>query len=189
MSVVNRVIVVIIALVVFAGAVINLLVATDVYGADVLPYGWFESQLESTADSSGGTAAAHIAISVLITLGMVVLLAFEFVTPRRPLLLLISSTEEGIATIERESVCELAEKTASTIRAVSDIKCSVRRKAAGLAISCCPVLTLGSNIPEVSAELQNKIKEAVEQLTGLPVAEVDIKAKYERAEARRLAVR
>ena len=34
-----------------------------------------------------------------------------------------------------------------------------------------------------------QIKEAVEQFTGLRVLEVDVKAKYEKVEAKRLAVR
>jgi len=41
----------------------------------------------------------------------------------------------------------------------------------------------------MGADLRSKIKEVVEQLTGLPVAQVDIRTKYESREAKPLAVR
>lgn len=56
-------------------------------------------------------------------------------------------------------------------------------------ISCRASLALGTNIVEMGADLRSKIKEVVEQLTGLPVAQVDIRTKYESREAKPLAVR
>lgn len=188
MSAFNRVVVVIVALVILAGAIITLLVTTGAATPDVLPYGWFESTLEKAADASGGDAAAVIVVSVIIALGMITLLSFEFIPLRKRVPLLVSSTEEGITTIDQESVRVLAEKTAATGRNVRNAECSIRAKTQGLAISCRASVALGSNIPEVSAELKSKIKEAVERSTGLPVAEVDVKAKYETVEAKRLAV-
>lgn len=187
MHIFNRVVVVIVGLVILAAAVITLLVATGASAPDIVP--WFESQLQRVADATGGGAAAIIAVSVIIALGMVALVFFELRPLRRPVPLLISSTEQGIATIDKESVCVLAERTAATVTNVHDVKCSVGERAGGLRISCLASVALGSNIPEVSAELQSKIKEAVERLTGLPVAQVDVKTKYEPLEAKRLAVR
>lgn len=188
-SVFNRVVVVIISMLVLAGAVITLLVATEVRTPEVLPYGLFESQLQRVADATGGSAAAIIAVSAVIALGMIALLFVEVIPTRKPVLLLISSTEQGITTIDKNSVCVLAEKTAATLHYVRDVKCSIGQRTGGLLISCRASVALGSNIPEVSAELQNKIREAVEQSTGLRVVEVDVRAKYETVEGKRLAVR
>ena len=188
-SVFNRVVVVIIIMLILAGAVITLLVATEVSTPEVLPYGLFESQLQRVADATGGSAAAIIAVSAIIALGMIALLFVEVIPVRKPALLLISSTEQGIATIDKDSVRVLAEKTVATLHYVRDIRCSIGQRTGGLLISCRASVALGTNIPEASAELQNKIKEAVEQFTGLRVLEVDVKAKYEKAEAKRLAVR
>lgn len=189
MSVLNRVIVILVALLVLAGAVITLLVATGAAAADVLPYGWFESSLQRAADASGGNVAAIIAVGVVIALGMIALLFLEVVPMRRRVPLLIRSAQEGVVAIDQQSVCLLAEKTAASAHNVRAVACSVRQRANGLLISCRPSVALGTSIPEVSAELQGKIKEAVEQFTGLAVAEVDVKAKYEKIEAKRLAVR
>jgi uncharacterized alkaline shock family protein YloU len=189
MSIPNRVIVVIIALVVLAGAVITCLVASHVSMPDILPYGWFESQLQRVADASGGTIAGIIAISVAIALGMIVILLFEFIPLSKPATLLISSTEKGITTIDVDSVCILAEHTGATIRDVRDVKSKIRESAAGLLISCRTSVALGSNLLELEAESRSRISETVEQLTGLPVAQVDIKIKYESRKAKQLAVR
>ncbi len=177
----------IISLVILAGAVITLLVATGATSPDV--FRGFQSQLQGAADASGGGAAAIIAVAAIIALGMLALLFFELIPRRKPVPLLISSTEQGITTIDRDSVCELAEKAAANVHNVRDVSCSVGERAGGLLISCRPSVALGSNIPEISAELQSKIREEVELLTGLPVAEVDVKTKYESVEAKRLAVR
>ena len=186
-SVLNRIVVVIVALVILAGAVITLLVATGASSADM--FRGFQSQLQGAADASGGGAAAIIAVAAVIALGMLALLLLELIPLRKAVLLLISSTEEGITAIERESVCELAEKTAAVVHNVRDVRCSVRERAGGLLVSCRALVALGTNIPQVSAELQSKIKKDVEELTGLPVAEVDVKAKYESVEVKRLIVR
>lgn len=189
MSVFNRAVVVIIAAVILAGAVITLLVAAGVSTPDVLPYGWFESQLQRVADATGGSVAGITAVSVAIALGMIALLFFEFIPLRRPVLLLISSTEKGVITIDVESVCVLAQKTAATVRSVRGVNCNVRESAEGLVISCRASVALGSNIVEVGADVRSNIKEAIEQLTGLPVAQVDIEIKHEAVQAKRLAVR
>lgn len=189
MSVFNRVVVVVIGLVILAMAVITLLVAAGISTPDVLPYGWFETQLQKVADATGAGVIGIIAVAVVIALAMIAMLFLEFVPPRSPGPLLISSTEEGIVTIDADSICVLAEATATNIHSVHQVKCSIREKTGGLLISCRPLVVLGTSIPEVGVELQSKIKEAVEQLTGLAVAEVDIKVKYKPVEARRLAVR
>lgn len=189
MSVFNRVVVVVIALVILAGAVITCLVASPVSTPDILPYGWFESQLQRVADANRGTVAGIITISVVIALGMIVILLFEFIPLSKPATLLISSTEKGVTTIDVDSVCMLTEHTGATVPDVRDVKSRVRESPEGLLISCRTSVALGSNLLELEAESRSRISETVEQLTGLPVAQVDIKIKYESRKAKQLAVR
>jgi uncharacterized alkaline shock family protein YloU len=188
-SVFNRVVVVIIALLILAGAVITLLVATGASTPDVLPYGWFESQLRGVAEATGGTKAAIIALSIVIAVAMIGILSLEVTPSGKPASLLISSTEEGVITVSVESVCALAEKTAATIHNVHSVKCGIREKVGTLFVSCRPSVILGTNLPEIGAELQSRIKEAIEELTGLSVAQVNVKIKYESSKAKRMAVR
>lgn len=183
----NRVVVVVVVLIVIAGAVITSLVAAGASTPDVFPY--FESQLQPVADATGGTAVIIIVISVLVALAMLAILIVELNPLREPRPLLVSSTEEGSVTIDLNSICVLAEKTASLIHNVQHVKCYTRETPGGLIISCRPSVLLGTNLVEVGTELQSSIKASVEELTGLSVAHVDIKIKYQPVEARRLAVR
>lgn len=188
MNVFNRVVVLIVVVLVIAASVITLLVATGAVTPDVLA-GGFGAQLEWVAGTSGGNAAATIAVSIVVILLMLPLLVWELVPHRPQHPLVVASSEEGVSTIDRESVRELAEKTAVNFRDVQRVTCSVKEKADGLLISCQAWVTMGTNIPEISGELKDTIRSSVEQLTGLTVREVDVRARYEPVEARRLAVR
>jgi hypothetical protein len=183
----NRVVVLVVALLILVGAVITSLVAAGASTPDILPF--FEAQLQSVADVTGGTAVSIIVISILVALAMLAILIMEFNFLREPRPLLVSSTEEGIVTIDLNSICVLAEKTASLVHNVQHVKCYTKETSGGLLISCRPLVLLGTNVVEVGAELQSSIKESIEELTGLSVANVDIKIKYQPVEARRLAVR
>ena len=187
MSIFNRLVVVVIALLILAGAVITLLVSFGVIIPDILIL--FEPQLRAVADATGSIAVGIVAVSVLIVLGMIAILVLEAMPTRKPPRVLISSSEEGIVTIDIKSICMLAEKTAAVIHSVRNVKCYTKKAAGGLVISCQSLVILGTNLPEVGTELQSKIKEAIEQFTGLTVASIDVSAKYESVEARQLAVR
>jgi uncharacterized alkaline shock family protein YloU len=189
MSIFNRVVAVVIALAILAGAVIIFLVAVKVITPDILSYAWLEPQLQKVSDATGGRAGNIIAITVVVALGMIIILLAEFMPLNKPAALLINSTEKGISTIDVDSVCTLAEHTGATIRDVRDVKSSVRESADGLLISCRTSVALGSNLLELETESRNRISETIEQLTGLTVARVDIKVKYESKKARQLAVR
>ena len=186
-SIFNRIVVVVIALLILAGAVITLLVSTGVSTPDILS--WFEPQLQAVADAAGNTVVGIVTVGVLVILGMIAILVLEFSPFRESRPLLISSTEEGVITVNLKSICILAEKTAAIIHSVQHVKCYTKETAEGLIISCRPTVLLGTNLLEVGTELQSNIKESVEQSTGLSVPHVDIKIKYEPVGAKRLAVR
>jgi len=186
MTVFNRAVVIVVALVLLAGALITLLVATEATAPD--DYGWFSFILQKAADANGADLAITIVVALIIALGTLAMLFFETALPRHQTTLLISSTEKGLTTINQESVCLLAEKTAATVNHVRDVHCNVGEKAGGLIVFCQATVSLASNVPEVCAELQEKVKENVEKLTGLPVTQINVKTKYESAGAKRLTV-
>lgn len=186
MTVFNRVAVVVVALVLLAGALVTLLVATGATAPD--SYGWFSFILQKAADATGAGLAITIIVVLVIALCALIILFFELALSRQPTTFLISSSEEGVTTINQESICVLAEKAAATVQNVRDVHCSVGEKVGGLIVSCQAIVSLASNIPEVCAELQGKIKENVEKLTGLPVAQINVKTKYESVNAKRLAL-
>jgi uncharacterized alkaline shock family protein YloU len=68
----------------------------------------------------------------------------------------------------------------------------VRRRAiaggpVSIAIACYPRVILGSNVQELGDDLQTRIKQSVEQLTGLTVLEVNVvRVRYDRGDGARL---
>lgn len=187
MTVLNRIIAVVVALVLLAVSVITVLVATGATTPD--SFGWFDFILQKADDATGAGLVLTIIAAVIIGLVSIAVLFVELALSHQPAPLLITSSEEGMTTINQDSVCILAEKTAATVHNVRDVHCSVGEKAGGLVISCQAVVSLASNVPEICAELQSKVKLEIETLTGLPVSQVDVKTKYESTDAKRLAVR
>ncbi len=181
----NRVVVILVILAILAAAIFVLLVTLGTVDPDIAPAGWFEEPLQSAADATGWTRVAIIAISIIVALLMVVWLARELMPRRRrPATFLISSGDSGMATIDRQSVRELSKKTAATVHNVKDVECRVGEGRTGLFISCDVTVVMGTNIPETSAEIQSKVKDSVQNYTGLAISTVDVRARYEPGEAR-----
>lgn len=186
MTIFNRMVVILAAMILLAGSIITLLVATGATGPT--SYGWFSFILDKAATATGANLALTIIVSIIIGLISLIVLILELSIPRQPTPLLINSSAEGVITINRESICILAERTASTVSNVRDVHCAIGEKVGGMVISCQAVVSLAGNVPEITAELQKAVKTEVEKLTGLPVAQIDVKTRYESSDARRLAL-
>ena len=189
MDILNRFIIVVAAIVVIAGAIMTVLVASEAADPDFLFSGWFDSQFQEAADSSGGEVAAIITTCIAIALATAVLLIYEIIPMRRPVKYLIGSSEQGISTIDRDSIRELVESTAMSFQNVRDVRCKVVKSTGGLIISCRSQLSLGTNLSEITSELQSKIKNTVEELTGLTVLQINVKSKYESGRTKHTALR
>jgi len=190
-------------------------VATGVIAPDLLPGGLFETQLQNVADASGDSLTTLIRISIVVALCGVALLVIEFITIgnasssvvqssteegiittdfralRKQDLLVINSTEKGTTSIDVETVCDLAENVGITVQNVHRFDSKVGKNSDGLLLSCRAVAALGSNVVEVGAKLRSRVTEAIEQLTGLTVAKVNIKIVYDspKKQAEPLSVR
>ena len=199
----NRFVVTIGALVVLVAALVTLSVAVEAVDPDFLPgssiepptNGWFERELQGLADLVGGDQLVAIVATVVVALVMLVVLFAEFSTFNRPETLLpISSTSDGLLNIEASSVRLLAERTGGSNRNISSIRCklAVRRRTApggpaSISISCYPRVNLGGNVREIRDDLQVGIKEAVQELTGLTVLQVNVvNVRYDKSDSSRL---
>ena len=96
--------------------------------------------------------------------------------------LLVSATPTAIATVEARSVRYLAEAAASGNVAVEHSMCGLHTKATSppggpqhIDISCRPTLTTGSSLPQVSRDLEERIRNTVQNSTGLVVEKVNIR--------------
>ena len=196
MNIFNRILLIVIGIVVLVGAVLVLLVATD-----VIPH--FLPFLKHIATTGTG-GIVNIAVSVVVALAMVFLIIFEITSGLKkpaPLvigmsdsislpanrtlnkqdILVISETEKGMTTIDVQSICDLVENVGVTIRSVHRFDCKVGRSPAGLLLYCRALVALGSNVVETAEKSRKRVIDSVQQLTGLAVDIVDIKVIYDKA--------
>ena len=195
----NKIIASLAATFILVAAIVTLLVTVEAVGPDFLPGGtaedaWFYEQLLGVRDFSGGAQAITIVVTVIIALAMLTLISLEFIPSERRRALGISLTEEGALTVETDSVRFLTERTGIINRNVTSIRCrlAVKKRASGgvpasIVILCYPRVVLGSNLAEIRDDLQTRIKQVVEQLTGLTVLKVHVvRIKYDRSDDTRL---
>lgn len=186
-SVFNRLLATFVALAVFAAAVITIGVAAQMWPADIL-MGWFEPQLRAASTASTATRVAIMAMGAIAAVGMLALLLAEVLPLREDTIHTLSVTDRGTATIANESLCLLAERTGETIRDVRDVRCMIQERPDGLRVRCKVNVALGANLLQVTPEMKTKIRDALQQLTGLTVATVDIKYSYQSDKRRHVSV-
>ena len=195
----NQIVASLVAMFLLVAAIVTLLVTVEAVDPDFLPGGstedaWFYEQLRGVRDFSGADQAVAIAATVIVALVMLAVIPLEFTPFRRRRTLGISSTQEGMLTVDANSVRLLTERTGIVNRNVSSIRCRLVVKGrppgggpASIVIMCYPRVILGSNLPEVRDDLQTRIKQVVEQLTGLTVLQVHVvRVRYDRSVDTRL---
>jgi hypothetical protein len=199
----NRVITSLVAVLVVVAAIVTLLVAAEAVSPDFLPGGsagqpsdaWFHPQLKGVADFSGDAQVITMVVLIVVAVAMVGLLLLEFRRlRRREAMLLISSTPDGALSIEVSSVRLLAERTGIANRNISSLRCRLRMRKrpppggpASIIIVCYPRVILGTNVQEVRDDLQTRIKDTVQGLTGLNVLQINVvRVRYDRSDDSRL---
>lgn len=83
-------------------------------------------------------------------------------------------TEFGDIRISMETVENLALKAAGKQRGVKDLKARIRIAEAGLIIMLRAVVDGESSIPVLTEDIQRAVKNHVEEVTGIPVADVTV---------------
>ena len=199
----NRITASLLALFLIAAALVTLLVATGALGPDFLPGGgvdgagvqqesWFQAELEDLVAYQGAAEVIAVSIAIAVGAAMVALLIAELGVGQRAVSLLISITGDGGLSVEEESVRYLAERTGLSNRQITSIKARVhvqgrRSVPARVIVTCYPRVALGSNIQEIRDDLQQRVKDTIEALTGLQVIRVDVaRVRYERSDAAKL---
>ena len=202
---INRALASLAAVFIIVSAIITLLVATGAINYWFLPGGsdiesesnaWFEPQLRGLAEFQGGGEAAAVVVPILVIALMALLLAFQYKggSGSEKRVLPISVTDLGRLNVEADSVRLLAERTGVINRNIVDLRCRLaerRRKPpsvpASIVIACYPQVVMGADIQEIRDDLQTRVKEVVERLTGLQVERVNVsRVRYDRGQERRL---
>ena len=165
-----------------AVGVLMLLVITDTLAPQAVPVSPLRQQLTSMAQDTGGAWWRDAGIAVgFIIVGLVVLALETRMLSRTatPGMALISSESNGTVRMSIDSIVQLAQRTARANREVRSVRCRVRVTPAGLVIECAVGLRMGSDVPEVTADIQHDIREVIERLTSLTVIDVPIRARYQ----------
>ena len=175
----NRLLVVVLALAVLAAAVVIFLVAADISKPSaVAPDGWLQDQLREIDQLGGNRKAASIASVVAAGIVAVILLILQTLPVIRVERLVVADIDGKDFGIYRDSIELLVERVGTEIEGVRAVRSALRQTPEGLRINCMAMLEPSAKMPEVGAELQTKVKAAVESMAGVTVAEVRMKLRY-----------
>jgi hypothetical protein len=184
MNIFNRMVVILLDLVLLAGAILMLLITFGAVTAQqVLPAGTAETGvgqwLASFATMPPSTALfATLGAALVVVLGLI-LLVYELRLSPQDTTIRIRDDGLGRVTVRRESVRDLIRHTAAQLPDVLQVDTRIDIGQQGLTIACRTSLTPDAHIPQVSAELQSRIKQAVEQHLGMKVANITVQAQLE----------
>lgn len=120
------------------------------------------------------TAYASIAVGVIVLL---LSIRFFYITVRRGRSQAPSidqRTDYGDIRISLDTVENLSLKAAGRSRGVKDVKARVRVSQSGIEIEIRALVDGESSIPELTEDMQRNVKDLVEEITGIPVANVTV---------------
>lgn len=184
MNVFNRIVVMLLEALLIAGAALVLLVTLGALAPQqVLPAGTSETALGQWLESFTAmpptmTLLVTLLAGLSILLGLF-LLALELRPAPQERTLAIREDGLGRVTVRLESVRDLIVYTAAHLPGVLQVKPTIDRGPQGLTIHCRTSLTPEAHIPQVTAELQSRIKQTIERHLGMKVAVVTVQAQLE----------
>ena len=184
MQIFNRIVVVLLDVLLIAGAVLLLLLTFGVLTPQqVLPAGMIETAfgqwLASLAAASPATMLLVTLLAGLVVLGGLALLALELRPAALAESIVIRDDALGRVTVQPKSIHDLIMYSAAHLPDVLQVQPTLAHTPQGLIIHCRTSLTPDARIPHVTATLQARIKQVVEQHLGMKVATVTVQAQLE----------
>lgn len=184
MNFVNRLVVSIGAMALIAAGVYILLLISGTLAPGDINGEYFVPQIERIAADTGADLWADVGIAIgFIAVGLVVLYV-QLASLRRGArggrTVLLRDDELGYVRVSVQSIQELAERTAYSVRSVVDARCSIKVTPGGLRMGCRLTLRMATDLPEATANVQTTVRDVVERLTGLKVIDVSVTARYGR---------
>jgi uncharacterized alkaline shock family protein YloU len=184
MNILNRVIAVLVALLLVVGGVIVLLAIFGVADAQTFGPPWIEDGLRRlTLPDMRATAIISALAATIIGF---ILLVLEFRPPRRePDGLAVKQDELGKVTVARRGIRDLVNREADQVDGVSQVYSQVTEDRNGLRILCRLTVDSRANVIELADEVRERVKTAVEQHLGQPVAQVAVQTQMAAANGSR----
>jgi len=178
MNVFNRLLLILLDLLLLVTAGAVLLTTLGVTQPKQLaPTPWFVDRLVPFTQLDPITRGWTVGVSIVLLLLGLLLLFFELRPgPRQAPRIMLKQDGLGRVTMARDGVRELADREAGQVAGVMEVRSHVEEDAAGLRILCRLSVDPTRSVPEVTQELQERLKAAVEHHLGRPVAEVRVDA-------------
>lgn len=136
-----------------------------------------DDALDFVREELYGGWGVRTAVIVVSAITLLISLRFLYVALRRgggAAASIDQRTEIGDIRISLETVENLALKAASRQRGVQDLRARIRVTDAGVDISIRAVVDGDSPIPALTEEMQRAVRDYVEEITGIPVANVAV---------------
>ncbi len=178
MSVFNRLLIILLALIllVTAGAVL-LTTLRVTQPAQFAPTPWFADRLAPFTQLDPTLWSWAVGVSIVLFLLALLLLFIELRPgPRAAPRIILREDGLGRVTMARDGVRELADREAGRVAGVMRVRSQVQEEPTGLRILCRISVDPSSNVPEMTQELQERLKTAVEHHLGLAVTQVSVDA-------------
>ena len=178
MSVFNRLLIILLALLLLTAAGAVLLTVLGVTRPEQLaPTPWFADRLMpyTQLDPTSWSWAVGVS-SVLLLVGLLLLVLELRPAPRAAPRITLKQDGLGRVTVARAGVRELVEREAGRVAGVMEVRSHVAEDPAGLRIRCRLSVDPTASVPDMTQELQERLKAVVEHHLGRPVAEVSVDA-------------
>jgi len=177
MNVFNRLLVSLLALAAIALAALVLAIALGwVRPDEVLRAPWSHA-LEPARLAAGADSRWLVGVcAVLVPLAMGLFVLEWCTLRRRPHLLTVRKSPHGAVTVAMRSVREMADRLGGEHPQVLEIHTRVREQRGALWIAGKVSVAAGEPIPDIAADLQDRIKSGIERSLGRSVAEVRVEA-------------
>jgi len=177
-NVFNRLLIILLdlLLLVVAGAVLLVALGLTRPG-QIAPTPWFVDRLVPFTQLDPTTWGWTVGVSIVLLLVGLLLLFFELrLGPREAPRITLKQDGLGRVTVVRDGVRHLVDREAGRVAGVMEVRSHVEEDPAGLRILCRLSVDPTRSVPELTQELQERLKGVVEHHLGRPVAEVRVDA-------------
>jgi hypothetical protein len=175
----NRLLIIVLAVAVLAAAGAVLLITLGVMQpTQVAPAGtWLVDRLVPLTELDSTSRALALGVSAALIVLALLLLFLELRRGARAARqITLKEDALGRVTVTLDEVRRLADSEAGRVRGVTSARSRVAKDQPGLRISCRVSVDPASSIPDMSQELQERLKAAVEHHVGLAVTQVSVDA-------------
>ncbi|MBV9578673.1 MAG: alkaline shock response membrane anchor protein AmaP [Chloroflexi bacterium] len=178
MGVFNRLLIILLALVVLVAAGAVLLTALGVIQPAQIAASsvWVADHLAPYSNLDPTRMGWTIGICVVLMVLAIVLLVLELRVRRGARRITLKEDELGTVTVALDGVRELVDREAGQVAGVKSAHSHVEQQPQGLRIECQVAVDPASSVPDLTRELRERLKTAVQHHVGMTVTEVSVDA-------------